>query len=700
MKPKTDRGNIVRFCLLWTLFIAAGSAIASPKTLPHFPIWPTIDYGLGESLGKREIQKQGPRDELFLWRVDGEYSTVYLMGSIHILKQSNHPLAPMYEYAYDQCDRLVVEHHEPDQEKHRQNILDKVLLTGGKQLRHYISNSTYKWIEDFAIDNNIPKDYFNSFIPEYALMMILYTEAGNIGYKDYLGVDYHFIEKAEGRKPIHNLEGVERYNNIFSTPLSNQATGLEEVVAEIKKGNFEKSIRDLVEPWLNSDHKTFETAVAEMQKNDISEYNSSLRDRNIAWIPEIEKYIKQKGVTFVVAGTAHFFGEHSVLKLLAAKGHKIKQLYDIKIPKVSFSEAIKSDNLTAVKTYIQIHPNLNNYYYDAATPENSAYCPLHTAVKNGKFESVKLLVSSGANINRLTPTEATPILLAAQEGYLNILKYLHSQGGDVNKPVNNPGKSNDGRTPLQSAAIYANAACAEYLLAAGAQVDAKDSGNHTALMDAAWFDNFDIVKMLVENGAGIDRFNIAGNTALNYAIRMGYFDISDFLLENGANIDLASPNNGKTYLHFFYMQKETLKYLLSKGANINAKDNYGWTALHRAARYDYPDSVKILINQGAKTDLLSNSGDSALDLAIQENHTEIQKLLESGAFKISGFKYSGQFRFDINGMEGATFLIEASTDLKLWHPISEFKNSDGTVKFSDPTSPLSNQRFYRVKLVE
>ena len=56
--------------------------------------------------------------------------------------------------------------------------------------------------------------------------------------------------------------------------------------------------------------------------------------------------------------------------------------------------------------------------------------------------------------------------------------------------------------------------------------------------------------------------------------------------------------------------------------------------------------------------------------------------------------------FPVNGMKGATFLIEASTDLKLWHQIDEFKNSDGTVKFSDPTSPLSDQRFYRVKVVE
>ena len=120
MKPRTDRGNIVRFCLLWALSIAASSAIASPKTLPRLPIWPTFDYGLGKPQGNREIQKLEPTDELFLWRVDGESSTVYLMGSIHVLKKSSYPLAPLYEYVYDECDQLVVEHYEPDEEQNAQ----------------------------------------------------------------------------------------------------------------------------------------------------------------------------------------------------------------------------------------------------------------------------------------------------------------------------------------------------------------------------------------------------------------------------------------------------------------------------------------------------------------------------------------------------------------------------------------------------
>jgi hypothetical protein len=89
----------------------------------------------------------------------------------------------------------------------------------------------------------------------------------------------------------------------------------------------------------------------------------------------------------------------------------------------------------------------------------------------------------------------------------------------------------------------------------------------------------------------------------------------------------------------------------------------------------------------------NESGEVTSDIALID-------LLKDETLKISSFKYSGQFQFNINGMKGATFLIEASTDLKLWSPIGELKNRDGAFKFSDRASPLFGHQFYRVKLVE
>jgi hypothetical protein len=121
------------------------------------------------------------------------------------------------------------------------------------------------------------------------------------------------------------------------------------------------------------------------------------------------------------------------------------------------------------------------------------------------------------------------------------------------------------------------------------------------------------------------------------------------------------------------------------------KDN---VKINGAMKSEYVIFATFSENVGEYYVTVSNeSGEVTSDIVLID-------LLKDETLKISAFKYSGQFQFDINGRKGATFLIEASSDLKLWHPISEFKNNDGTVKFSDPTSPLSDQRFYRVKLVE
>ncbi|MBC8411536.1 MAG: ankyrin repeat domain-containing protein, partial [Rhodobacteraceae bacterium] len=532
--------------MLWALVAAWGSAIASPKTLPRLPIWPTFDYGLGKSVGNREIQKQGPNDELFLWRVDGENSTVYLMGSIHLLKKSSYPLAPLYEYVYDECNQLVVETNESGSDEHNEYLMNKMLLGGNKKLSHYISKSAYNWIQDLAIDNDLPSDFFNQFKPEAVGLFIAQIKAENYGFDLTLGVDFHFIDKAEDDFiPIYSLEGVERYDLFFTGSLAKQADELEDFINEIKKGKAEKELAELVDSWLN-DYERMVKFLLENQKKDKKDNDISLKTRNIAWVPEIEKYIKQANVTLVISGAAHFFGDYGVVKLLENKGYKVNQLHDVDIPKVSFSEAIKSDNLTAVKTYIQIHPNLNNYYYDAATPENSAYCPLHTAVKNGKFESVKLLLAAGANINRLTLTQASPIYLAAQEGYLDILKYLFSQGGNIHNT------SDDGWSPLHAAAYFSqHLEPIKYLLSVGASIDAKTN---------------------------------AGSTPLYWAIRKGNYDIADYLISNGADLD-SKDDAGRTALHKYikYDRIESAQYILNKGADINAKDNDGFTPIHFAA---------------------------------------------------------------------------------------------------------------------
>jgi uncharacterized protein len=135
------------------------------------------------------------------------------------------------------------------------------------------------------------------------------------------------------------------------------------------------------------------------------------------------------------------------------------------------------------------------------------------------------------------------------------------------------------------------------LLAANAQVDARNRYGETALMLAALKGNLDMAKKLRARGAALD---FPGWTPLIYAATGGNADMVAFLLDQGAKIDGTSPN--------------------------------GTSALMMAVREHHMDCAQTLLRRGANVNLRNQAGASALDYALQGNETEFaQRLRRAGA---------------------------------------------------------------------
>jgi ankyrin repeat protein len=151
------------------------------------------------------------------------------------------------------------------------------------------------------------------------------------------------------------------------------------------------------------------------------------------------------------------------------------------------------------------------------------------AANANDLATVKSCIQKGANVNaKLGGSGFTALMLAAGEGYTEMVELLLANGADANAAdaVNN--------TVLMKAAMNGHTETVKALLAHGAQVNAKGERGFTALMWAAQYGFTDGIKVLLSNGAQVNVKSDLGDTALSRATDNGHTEVVRILKDAGA----------------------------------------------------------------------------------------------------------------------------------------------------------------------
>lgn len=125
----------------------------------------------------------------------------------------------------------------------------------------------------------------------------------------------------------------------------------------------------------------------------------------------------------------------------------------------------------------------------------------------------------------------------------------------------------------------------------------------------------------------------AEETPLHWAAGHGLTGIASRLIENGADLN-AVDEFGRSALHYAVAFPDMVSLLIDAGIDINAADIFGRTPLHAALQY--PDTVSLLIAAGADIFATDYMGDTPLERTLrygtrQRNLTVINMLLDAGA---------------------------------------------------------------------
>src|ERR1043166_1046532 len=291
---------------------------------------------------------------------------------------------------------------------------------------------------------------------------------------------------------------------------------------------------------------------------------------------------------------------------------------------------------------------------DVNAKERRGQTALMWAAAEGNTEVVELLIKAGADIHATLPDSGfTPFFFAARNGRTDVARALLKAGIDVNEATEprRPG----GKTPSKGTSALILAVENGYyelalmLLDAGADVNDQRSG-FTPLHVMTWvrkppkgedqgmppppelgkLGSLQFIRELVKRGAdvnarltngkgGLGKYNTKGATAFLMASATADVPYMKLLLELGAdpsiaNVDHCTPLIAACGIHVGSDQAtevageepevlEAAKLLLSRGADVNAVDANGETAMHGAALKNLPKVVQFLADNGAKVEV-------------------------------------------------------------------------------------------------
>ncbi len=247
---------------------------------------------------------------------------------------------------------------------------------------------------------------------------------------------------------------------------------------------------------------------------------------------------------------------------------------------------------------------------------------LHHAAGFGSVDTMKLLLSLGADASAKNKRKSTPLFWAIHDPAK--VKLLLDAGVDVND------RNVDGRTALYQAVSLGNPnGLVKMLLDRGANVNLATTNGATVLMMAATRGNVGAMRMLIEKQADVNAKNGAGGTALMNAAASGNPAAVRLLLDNGADSKAATKRNETALANAATTGNlEMVKMLLAAGAPVNTQDVRGYSPLLYAAGSDTAPIavVKLLLENGADTSCLGDE-ETAKALAAKRGNTEVAKLL-------------------------------------------------------------------------
>ena len=231
-----------------------------------------------------------------------------------------------------------------------------------------------------------------------------------------------------------------------------------------------------------------------------------------------------------------------------------------------------------------------------------------------------LMVCSALLMSACSREYNTELMNAAKGGSDTAVQNVLARGADVNE------KSNKGKTALMFAASEGHANVSRRLIEHGAKVDIADNYGTTALIVASTAGHDEVVALLLEHNANPVARDDSGSSPLVNAVYFGHTKTVSLLLPRQKNLD-KQDGEELLLLASGLGHNDIINVMIDYGISANARGLKQRTALMAAAAFDRAETAKILLARGANPDARDEDGNTALDVAKDRGSDKVLALL-------------------------------------------------------------------------
>ena len=277
-------------------------------------------------LGVASLLTATARAEPAMWVVKDHDSTIYLIGTVHVLKPDMVWNAEKVTKAVAESTELWLEVADTDDEATTRALIQQYGLDQAKPLSKKLSAKQNAKLAKIAEAYGLPLAGLQPMKPWTAALMLTLLQVQKAGYDPKSGVDY--ILRAQAEKEGDKIIGLETLEQqvrfLADLPQAEQVAFLEQTLDHAAEGVA--LLDQLARAWSEGDDATIGKIFVDELKSEAPKlYDKLLVQRNIKWAAKVEEILRDAGVHQIAVGAGHLAGPDSVQAQLAKRGIKAER---------------------------------------------------------------------------------------------------------------------------------------------------------------------------------------------------------------------------------------------------------------------------------------------------------------------------------------------------------------------------------------